>query len=132
MEKTDVTDVAARDGILATNGRFMALVGAGDASGLADLYTEDAGLYPPHRAMITGAGDIVAFWQGAIDMGLRGARLETDEVDNEGDTAIETGRYRLTAADGSVADEGKYLVVWKRVDDAWFIHRDIWNTSLEA
>ena len=132
MEKTDVTDVAARDGIPATNGQFIALLAGGDASGLAALYTDDAELYPPHRTGVSGAEAIVGFWQGIIDRGVTTAELTTDEVDNEGDTAIETGRYRLSTRDGAVADEGKYLIVWKRLDDSWFIHRDIWNTSLPA
>ena len=125
----EAADVAARDGILATNGRFMALLAEGNASGLAALYTDDAELYPPHRTSVSGSEAIVGFWQNVIGQGVSAAELTTDEVDDEGDTAIETGRYRLSTGDGAVVDEGKYLIVWKRVDDAWFIHRDIWNTS---
>ena len=125
-------DVAARDGILETNQRFIASFAAQDAADLVALYTDDAQLFPPHSEVIDGADHITAFWQGGFDMGLAGARLETREVDNEGDTAIEVGHYQLTAGDGSVADEGKYIVVWKRIEDRWFIHRDIWNTSRPA
>ena len=125
-------DVAARDGILETNQHFMTSFAAQDAADLVALYTDDAQLFPPHSDVIEGADHITAFWQGGFDMGLAGARLETIEVDNEGDTAIEVGRYTLMASDGSVADEGKYLVVWKRIEDRWFIHRDMWNTSRPA
>ncbi|MEE8477258.1 MAG: DUF4440 domain-containing protein [Gemmatimonadales bacterium] len=125
-------DVAARDGILETNQRFIASVAAQNATDLVALYTEDAQLFPPNSDVIEGADDITAFWQGAFDSGLGGASLDTIEVDNEGDTAIESGRYRMTTPDGQVADQGKYLVVWKRLDDHWYIHRDIWNTSKPA
>ncbi len=125
-------DVAARDGILEANQRFITSFAAQDAKDLVALYTEDALLFPPHSDVIDGADHITAFWQGAFDMGLAGASLVTLEVDNEGDTAIEIGSYSLTTGDGSIADEGKYLVVWKRIDDRWYIHRDIWNTSKPA
>lgn len=125
-------DVAARDGILEANQRFISSFAAGKAGDMVTLYTDDAQLLPPNSDVIEGADNITAFWQGVFDMGLAGASLETVEVDNEGDTAIETGRYRLTTSDGQLADEGKYLVVWKRMDDHWYIHRDIWNTSLPA
>ena len=122
-------DVAARDGILETNQRFIASFAAQNAADLIALYTEDAQLFPPNSDVIEGADNISAFWQGAFDSGLGGVSLDTIEVDNEGDTAIEIGRYRMTTRDGHVADQGKYLVVWKRLDDHWYIHRDIWNTS---
>ncbi len=122
-------DVAARDGILETNQRFIASFAAQNAADLVALYTDDAQLFPPNSDVIEGADNITAFWQGAFDSGLGGVSLDTIEVDNEGDTAIESGRYRMTTTDGQVADKGKYLVVWKRLDDHWYIHRDIWNSS---
>jgi len=125
-------DVAARDGILETNQRFIASFAAQNAADLVALYTDDAQLFPPNSDVIEGADNITAFWQGAFDSGLAGASLDTIEVDNEEDTAIESGRYRMTTPDGQVADQGKYLVVWKRLDDHWYIHRDIWNTSKPA
>ena len=55
----------------------------------------------------------------------------SDDVDASGETAVEVGRYRLTAGDAE-ADHGKYIVVWKNVDGRWKLHRDIWNTSKGA
>ena len=63
--------------------------------------------------------------------GLTGATLEIVDVDASGETAVEVGRYRLTAGDAE-ADHGKYIVVWKNVDGRWKLHRDIWNTSKGA
>lgn len=121
--------VLARDGIQQSNLLFATAFEAKDATGLAALYTEEAQLFPSHSDPVEGQEAIVTYWREVFGTGLSGVSLDTVEVDNEGDTAIETGRYRLTTPDGQVADEGKYLVVWKRIEDHWFIHRDIWNTS---
>jgi ketosteroid isomerase-like protein len=29
-------------------------------------------------------------------------------------------------------DEGKYVVIWKRHQGKWKLHRDIWTTSMPA
>jgi len=33
---------------------------------------------------------------------------------------------------GQVADEIKYIVVWKHEGGEWKLHRDIWNSSRPA
>jgi len=124
------TDIRAE--IVACNTRFVAAFGRGDAAALASLYTADAQLLPPHSDAVTGRDAIRAFWQGVIDLGLKGAVLDTVEVEGVGETAIEVGRYTLRVAGGLVADAGKYVVVWKREGGAWKLHRDIWNTSQPA
>jgi hypothetical protein len=49
-----------------------------------------------------------------------------------GDLAYEVGTYAMKMKNGKVADRGKYCVVWKRVKGQWFLHRDIWSTSMPA
>jgi ketosteroid isomerase-like protein len=38
----------------------------------------------------------------------------------------------LLVANGSVADAGKYIVIWKKDGGTWKLHRDIWTTSPPA
>ena len=57
-------------------------------------------------------------------------RLEAVEVEGHGDTAYEVGRATITGADGETLDEAKYIVIWKKVGDAWKLHRDIFNSNL--
>jgi uncharacterized protein (TIGR02246 family) len=104
----------------------------GDATAIANLYTSAAQLLPANSDFVRGTAAIRTFWQSVIDMGLKGASLETIEVEGHGDTAIEVGRYRLLAAGDAVADQGKYVVVWKNDDGTWKLHRDIWTTSQPA
>ncbi|MGI8784740.1 MAG: YybH family protein [Acidobacteriota bacterium] len=118
-----------RSQIEAANKEFMSAFKRGDAAAVASLYTAQGQLLPAHSDFVTGAAAIRAFWQGALDLGLKDAFLETVEVEAHGDTAIEVGRYKLLASGGAVADTGKYLVVWKNESRTWKLHRDIWTTS---
>jgi ketosteroid isomerase-like protein len=121
-----------RTAIESANRRFMDLFRRGDAAGVARLYTTGARLLPAHSDFVAGTPEIERFWQGAMEMGLKEAALETLELEGHGDTALEMGRYTLKTGDGKVADTGKYLVVWKREGGAWKLHRDIWTTSQPA
>ena len=67
-----------------------------------------------------------------MDMGITGACLEPKEVEGYGDLAYEIGDYTLAGEGNAVLDQGKYLVIWKREEGRWKLHRDIWNTSLPA
>lgn len=111
------------------NKAFGAAVAAGDAAGLAKLYTRNARLMPQNAPACKGTKAIAAFWQGAFGMGIRGAALKSTAVEQFGTTAIEVGAFMLTAADGSVIDKGKYLVVWKKDAGQWRLHQDIFNSD---
>ena len=118
-----------RIGIAATNQAFVSAFSAGDSAGIAALYTEAGQLLPPNSEPVVGHHAIAAFWQGAMDMGIGSATLETVEVEGFGDTAVEIGRYSLAAADGSPMDHGKFMVIWKN-EGGWKLHHDIWNSSV--
>lgn len=118
-----------RPQIESVNAQFASALKRGDADGIANLYTEGAQLLPAHSDFVRGTAAIRTFWQSVIDRGLKGASVETIELEVYGETAIEIGRYRLLAANDAVADQGKYLVVWKHDNGTWKLHRDIWTTS---
>lgn len=121
-----------REDIEAVDRQFEAAMRSGSASRLADVYSDDGQALPPNAATVSGRANIEAFWQGAIDMGIADVELKTVELEELGDTAIQLGHFVLKAADQSVVDNGKYIVVWKRQDGAWKWHRDIWNSSNPA
>ena len=77
------------------NRRFAAALAAGDAAGAASVYTGDAALLPPDAEVLRGNDAIQRFWQGGIEMGIRGVQFETLELEQEGDLAYEIGRFRL-------------------------------------
>ncbi len=127
----DTTD-EARTGIEATNAQFMAAFSEGDAAGVAACYTEDAQFMPPNGEIVRGREGIQKALQGLIDAGIKGIQLETVEVEGHGDTAYEVGKGTLMGEDEQTIDEVKYIVIWKKVDDAWKLHRDIFNSNLPS
>jgi ketosteroid isomerase-like protein len=86
--------------------------------------------------MLKGTDAIQAFWQGAMEMGVKEARLETLEVEVRDDLAYEVGKFELTVrpqgGEGAKI-RGKYVVVWKREEGGgWKMHVDIWNGDSPA
>ncbi|MCH9646626.1 MAG: SgcJ/EcaC family oxidoreductase [Deltaproteobacteria bacterium] len=120
-----------RESIEAVNMTFMKAFGMGDAEGVAALYTADSVLLAPHFDSFEGRGAVTAYMRGAIEQGLTEIELKTVEVEGEGDTAYEVGKYTLFAGNQRV-DRGKYLVVWKRDQGVWRLHRDVMNTSIPS
>jgi ketosteroid isomerase-like protein len=101
--------------------RFVSAFNEGDAATAASFYTEDAALLPPDAQPVNGRDAIQAFWQGAIDAGMKIGMLRATEVDARGDLAYEVGGFKLLVPGESGTTEvvGKYIVVWKRGDHTW-------------
>lgn len=121
-----------RPHIESANRRFMAAFKQGDVAAIAALYTETGLLLPPNSDFVSGREAIRAFWGNVRSLGIADARLETIEIEEHGDTAIEMGRFSLFAEDGSELDAGKYIVIWKTEDGGVKLHRDIWTSSRPA
>jgi len=118
--------------IAAANAEWTKQYNAGNAAGVTALYTEDAKVLPPNSDIVTGRDGITAVWQGMLDSGAKGVKLNTVEVMGTGDSAVEVGTYEVMDKEGKVIDKGKYIVNWKKVGSSWKLHRDIWNTSMPA
>lgn len=121
-----------RDAIAGPIADFVAAFGRGDAASAAAVYTQDAQVLPPNSDVLTGREAIQAFWQGAMDMGVKAVTLETVEVDGAGDALYEVGRFALKGVEGQEIDAGKYVVIWKQDGGQWRVHRDIFNSSRPA
>ena len=116
--------------IRSANQNFEKIFADGNAEGMASLYTSDGMLLPPGAGVQQGSKAIQDFWKMVMDLGIKRAQLSTVQIEREGEMAVEMGKYKLSGADSQLIDEGKYIVVWKKVNDDWKLHKDIWNTSL--
>jgi len=123
-----------RKKIDAVNKGFVEAFNRGDLAAAMRVYTEDATILPPNTEMIKGKEAITAYWQGALDMGVKEAKLETLEVTPMSEkAAYEIGTYVLKIhPEGGPAftDKGKYMMIWKLVDGSWKWDSDAWNSSI--
>jgi uncharacterized protein (TIGR02246 family) len=123
--------MALKDEIQAAQNSLAEAMAARDAKRAVALYTDDARMMPHGAPTCADHGAIAAFFTGAFDSGIVSARFFTDEVDGDSAQATEVGRYELYAAnpggDRVLAASGRYLVVWRKVDGEWRIHRDMFN-----
>lgn len=102
----------------------------GDAADIANCYTDNGMLLPVGADFVKGTQAIEAFWQEAIDMGIKTLKLDIVEIEQHGDTAVEMSTYTMRSADDQLIDHGKGIVVWKYKDRTWKLHRDIWTSSI--
>jgi uncharacterized protein (TIGR02246 family) len=112
--------------------QFTAAFRRGDAAGVAAVYTIDGQVLPPNSDVVSGKPAIQAFWQWAMDMGVKALKLEIAEAEANGHIAYEVGKFTLQGAEGQMIDAGKYVVIWKQEAGQWKVHRDIFNSSQPA
>jgi ketosteroid isomerase-like protein len=120
------------DAILEANKQWMDAYSRGDAVSVGAFYTDDARSLPPNSDTIHEKQAIVEYWKAAMEMGIKGLKIETKEVESQNDTAYEIGETTLTGERGKIIDKLKYMVIWKYQNGQWKIHREIWNSSMKA
>jgi len=117
--------------IRALSNSFESTFSISDLTKIAEFYTENGMLLPSGFDFVRGKQDIKEFWQSAIDMGIKYIKIDIIEVEQHNDTTIEMSNYTLSNSDNQVIDAGKGIVIRKNIGDAWKMHRDIWNSSIE-
>ena len=116
----------------AGNKKFIAAYAKGDAAAIARLYMPHATIFPPGSDIVTGRDGIQKVWAGAIQSGLKVIGLQTVSVEQYGDAARETGRFTAEMPNEQkqmTPLNGKYVVVWKRLNGKWMLDSDIWNLN---
>ena len=131
------TDPAAvRRAIDSANARLADALTREDAAAQSANYSSDAMVmmanmpaWKGQAEIQTKAGELFQAWD------VKDPKFTTESVEISGDLAVETGTYSmtLTPKDGKpMADNGKYITVWKRqADGSWKIFRDISNSNIE-
>ena len=101
---------------------------SGDVSGMVDaLYTPDARFHPPQSSPVEGHEAIAAAFSAILDTGLTVSPSPV-YVDVFGDVAFEYGIAEITTPDGETIRD-TYVVLWKKVDGSWMMHRDFVSGS---
>jgi uncharacterized protein (TIGR02246 family) len=124
--------MSATEGINETNQLFMNAFSAGDAEKVAGFYTANCRFLPDNGDPVDGRANVQELLQSMMDGGVSSVELITWEVEDCGDTAIEVGRVIMRGDADELIDDGKFIVIWKKEEGGWRLHRDIVNSSLPA
>ena len=124
--------MSATEGINETNRLFMDAFSAGDAEKVAGFYTANCRFLPDNSNPVDGRTNVQELVQSMMDGGVSSVELITWEVEDCGDTAIEVGRVVMRGDTDELIDDGKFIVIWKKEESGWRLHRDIVNSSLPA
>lgn len=116
--------------ILKNTKAFSEYVMASDYEKIAASYTEDAKIFPNGTQILEG-NDIIKYWTLPEDISTTFHKITQTEITIIEDTAYDYGYYegKTKHKDGRISSwKGKYVIVWKKVDNDWKMLLDIWNS----
>lgn len=125
-------EAADRAAIEAATQAWVAAFNARDADRMAALATEDVVLLNPDAAPVSGRKAVRAAWHKAASMAGAKITIANKETVIAGDFAWKIGAVGRRLANGTVANGGQFLEVWKRVGGQWRIHRRMSSANLAA
>jgi len=118
------------DDILENVKKFSSYVMASDYEKIANSYTSDAKIFPNGLDILDTKKEIIEYWTLPDGLQTSHHKIYPEEIIIKGDTAYDYGYYegRTKKTDGSEsAWKGKYVIVWKKVNNNWKMYLDIWN-----
>lgn len=128
--KAGSTNDIEKEKILAAAKNFSKAYIEGDVAAIVDSYTEDGKIFPEKRPMIEGRLGLEAYWKIPEDVKIVHHEIKPTDVNILGNYAYDYGQYegQTQRRDGSIGSwKGKYVVIWKKVDNDWKMYLDIWN-----
>ena len=117
----------------ALTAQWVAAFKANDFAAIEALMAPDSLLLAPGAPPVQGAKAVADMWKTwgalpnvAIDFGGT-----YSEVAASGELAYDYGAYTFAfdSEEGPFSENGKYIVVWKKIDGAWKIAADIFNNN---
>jgi ketosteroid isomerase-like protein len=120
----------AKKEIEAANVVLTSAISKGDSLGAAEAYTSDGKFMGSNLPSVTGKANLTSFWGGFIKAVGADITLTTSEVWGNEESIIEEGVFEIKSKQGDQLDKGKYIVLWKKEDGKWKLHRDISNSDL--
>ncbi|MBM4174528.1 MAG: DUF4440 domain-containing protein [Ignavibacteria bacterium] len=121
---------SAKKEIEAANRALSDFMAKGDSVGLADAYSADGVLLLNNMPAVKGRENLIKLWGSFINIGMGGLEFTTLEVWGDENYITEEGLIVIKAKDGTQLDKGKYIVLWKKENGKWKLHRDISNSDL--
>lgn len=106
----------------------------GNIDDLVNMYTDDGKIFPNNRKIMEGKTDLLSYWTIPEGVKILNHKVTPTEISIENDTAYDYGYYEgktLTKDKKEVTWQGKYIIIWKKVNGEWKIFLDIWNNVSE-
>ncbi len=100
-----------------------------DTSYLNNVFTEDARVMAPDAEVVTGKADIAKVNEEWVNYGIYEFEEVSTRFYGSGAHLMDEGNYKLVYGPDSTVEVGKYLNVWKKVDNEWLMYANIWNQS---
>ncbi len=116
--------------ILANIQSFSKHLMAGESEKIVQAYTSDGKIFPNNTRILEGPEALRQYWTPSGSSQTVYHKVLPEEITVEGDKAYDYGYYegKTRREDGSeVSWQGKYVIVWKKVEGEWKIYLDIWN-----
>lgn len=118
------------DKILENISAFSEFYMNSDTEGIVNCYTTDGTIFPSNQKILRGEDALRKFWTVPEKVKILHHKITPEEITVKGKTAYDYGYYegKTQRPDGSVNEwQGKYVIVWKKVNKEWKIYLDIWN-----
>ena len=135
-EAVQANTAADEQSIRSINERWLQLIRAKDAAGIAQLYADNGAVMPANEKAAQGRQAIGEWWNRSMQMPGYDLTFQTDQLvlSKSGDMALERGTYRFAAPppEGAIDDTGKFVVVWRKIGNEWKVAADIFNSDQPA
>lgn len=126
QSKSDRRLAEARKAIEASNAVYSDLANKNDGS-ILSRYTENACLLPPNGAPVCGAENIGKFFKDGPKVH---STFKIQNLYGDGKKFVtEESFYEMTDLGGKKLDEGKVIVIWKKTEGGWKMHRDMFSSN---
>ncbi len=121
----------AKTAIAKSNGIYFQAFAKGDSSIFIDRYAKDCCIMAPGTAAICGENAALDFFRIAYyQAGLRNGKFITTDVYGDGNEFVtEEGFWQSFDGGNKMFDNGKFLVLWKKIPDGWKMFRDSFSSD---
>lgn len=124
----------SRERIQALQQQWVDAVARGDVETIVGFYAEDAWFLPAGSPPLQGHEQIRAWWEKTLaDPPWQSLTFGPTRIafSDDGRMAYDVGASRTTLKkpDGEAVKEGKYLIVWRRIDGDWKVVADAFNDN---
>lgn len=116
-----------------TNDKLERWYKEGKIDSAATVFSEDVVQMPPNSPALRGIENFNKEWEGLVQEGTWVFDLDTQEVKQSGELAVELGKYTLDFnpnEDSNIpgfSDKGNYVVLWEKRNGEWKI---VWDAPV--